>query len=137
MIIIIIVVVTFFFFLKMKNNAVMFSGKRTFVSSSFFSFITANTKERESSYIYVRDEKVCVAAKTTDVRDKMFWWVIHGQPRRGGGAEWPNEAGKSALCNFFHLNFTQWSTWTPKFPHESFYRPFIRQQYNNTSNSTI
>lgn len=58
----------------MKNNAVMFSGKRTFVLGGiFFSFITTAVLYKEKgAAIYERDEKVSAAAKTTDVRDKMF-----------------------------------------------------------------
>jgi len=57
----------------MKNNAVMFSGKRTFVLGGFFSFITTAVLYKEKgAAMYERDEKVCAAAKTTDVRDKIF-----------------------------------------------------------------
>jgi len=57
----------------MKNNAVMFSGKELLCWAGFFSFITTPVLCKEKgAAIYERDEKVCAAAKTTDVRDKMF-----------------------------------------------------------------
>jgi hypothetical protein len=44
--------------------------QKNFCVEQLFFIYHRNIKEREQ--LYAGDEKVCVATKTTDVRDKMF-----------------------------------------------------------------